>query len=187
MKSLTAKKFIFADFEIDATRRRLFKQGEPVALNSKTFDLLLVLVERRGEVLSKEELLDTVWAGQFVEEGNLAVHISTLRKILGEKKDDHQFIITVPGRGYSFVAELQDETKDARESEIIVESHSLSQIVVEEEITESDKPVKPVREVPALENPATKPGWLKSHRLWIAVSVLALMVALGGYLLLHQP
>ena len=79
-------------------RRLLFKEGKPVSLNSKTFDLLLALIMKRGEILSKDELLETVWAGQFVEEGNLTVHISTLRKILGEKKDENRFIITVPGR-----------------------------------------------------------------------------------------
>src|SRR4051812_26679271 len=134
MEMLTEKKFSFADFELDGARRRLFKQGKPVSLNSRTFDLLLVLVSRRGEILSKDELLEIVWAGQIVEEGNLTVHISTLRKILGEKKDDHHFIVTVPGRGYSFIAQLKAEN----ESEIILESHSLSRVVVEEEINDGE-------------------------------------------------
>src|SRR6185369_5066841 len=134
MEMLKEKRFSFANFEIDGARRRLLKEGKPVALNSKTFDLLLVLVGRRGEILSKDELLEIVWEGQFVEEGNLPVHISTLRKILGEKKDEHQFIITFPGRGYSFVAELKEEDL----SETIVEQHSLTQIVVEEEINDAE-------------------------------------------------
>lgn len=128
MEALTAKYFRFADFELDGAKRLLLKQGKPVALNSKTFDLLLALVERHGEILSKDELLEKVWEGQFVEEGNLTVQVSTLRKIFGERKDEHRFIVTVPGKGYSFVAELTDGSDD----EIIVESHSLSRIVVEE-------------------------------------------------------
>src|SRR6185369_14066410 len=109
MDALTAKRFSFAEFELDGERRDLLKGGEPVALNSKTLDLLLALVERRGEVLTKDELLERVWPGQFVEEGNLSVHISGLRKALGEKKKDHNFIVTVPGRGYSFIAALRND------------------------------------------------------------------------------
>src|SRR6186713_3220527 len=108
MKTFSAQYFKFAEFELDGTKRLLLKQGSPVALNSKTFDLLLALVENRGEVLGREQLLERVWNGQFVEEGNLTVQVSALRKIFGERKDEHRFIVTVPGRGYSFVAELDD-------------------------------------------------------------------------------
>lgn len=137
MKTLSAQYFKFGEFELDSTKRLLLKQGRPVALNSKTFDLLLVLVENRGEVLGREELLERVWNGQFVEEGNLTVQISALRKIFGERKNEHRFIVTVPGRGYSFVADLDGN------GDIIVESHSLSRIVVEEEIDEAVMPSGP--------------------------------------------
>src|SRR5678815_235511 len=106
MDTLTTKRFAFADFELDGERRTLSRKGKPVALNSKTFDLLLTLVEHRGEILSRDVLLEKVWAGQYVEEGNLSVHISVLRKALGERKKDHIFIVTVPGQGYRFVAKL---------------------------------------------------------------------------------
>src|SRR5882724_4954955 len=104
MKPLPGSTFTFADFELDATRRLLLKAGEPVALNSKTFDLLEALLERRGEVVSKDELLEKIWAGQFVDESNLTVQLSVLRKTLGESRGDHRFIVTVPGKGYKFVA-----------------------------------------------------------------------------------
>src|SRR5215813_8728275 len=126
MQSLGTKNFRFGDFELDCARRLLLKDGKPVPLYSKTFDLLLTLVENHGQVLTKDELLEKVWAGQFVEEGNLKVQISTLRKIFGEKKGENRFIVTVPGRGYSFVAYL--ECGD----DIVVESHRLSRILVEE-------------------------------------------------------
>ena len=99
--------FLFGDFELSATNRRLLKQGETVALNSKTFDLLLFLVENHGRVVTKDELLGMVWEGQFVEENNLTVQIAALRKIFGDKKDEHQFIATVHRKGYKFVADVQ--------------------------------------------------------------------------------
>ena len=100
------KTFSFGDFELSGAKRLLLKSGEAVALNSKTFDLLLTLVENHGQILSKDELLEKVWAGQFVEENNLTVQISALRKIFGESKNEHQFIATIPGKGYKFVAEI---------------------------------------------------------------------------------
>ena len=127
---MTTKNKSFGDFEIDAIKRRLLKKGETVALNSKTFDLLLVLAENHGIVLSKDKLLDKVWAGQFVEENNLSVQISALRKIFGEQKGENHFIVTVPGKGYKFIAELND----ASNNEIIIENHKFESIIVDEEI-----------------------------------------------------
>lgn len=99
--------YSFAEFEVDAKKRLLLKNAQTIPLNSKAFELLLVLIENHGEVLSKTKLLDKVWEGQFVEENNLTVHISALRKIFGEKKGEHQFIATIPGKGYKFVADVR--------------------------------------------------------------------------------
>lgn len=128
MKTLTAKNFRFLDFELDGIRRVLLQNGEQVALNPKAFDVLLTLVESRGEVLSKDVLLERVWPGQFVEEGNLKVHISSLRKIFRESKNDHRFIVTVPGRGYSFVAEVDAPTN----GDIVIEQHRYSRFLIDE-------------------------------------------------------
>jgi DNA-binding winged helix-turn-helix (wHTH) protein/Tol biopolymer transport system component len=106
--------YAFADFTLDAERRLLLRGGETINLHPKAFDLLLALVENRDHILSKNELLDLVWAEQFVEENNLAVQISTLRKIFGEKKDEHRFIVTVPNKGYRFVAEVKAENRNGR-------------------------------------------------------------------------
>lgn len=122
--------YSFENFEIDQTKRLLLKNGEAVALNPKAFDLLLALVEKRGEILSKDELLDTVWKNQFVEENNLTVHISALRKALGERKNENRFLVTVPGKGYKFVGALQ--APDHQEKEIIIESRTISRIDIEE-------------------------------------------------------
>jgi predicted ATPase len=112
MIDIAEKTFFFGEFELSGTKRTLLKRGENVALNSKTFDLLLTLVENRGQILSKDELLETVWEGQFVEENNLSVQISALRKIFGEKKNENKYIATIPGKGYKFVAEISVPVND---------------------------------------------------------------------------
>lgn len=98
----------FGPFRLDARRRTLTRDGRPVAVTSKVFDTLLVLVERRGRVVAKSELMDALWPDTAVEENNLTQHISTLRKILGERAGDHRYVVTRPGRGYSFVAEVRE-------------------------------------------------------------------------------
>ncbi len=113
MDVLTAKTFFFGEFKLDGGKRLLVKNGQAVSLNPKAFEMLLALIENHGRVLSKDELLEKVWAGQFVEENNLTVHISALRKIFGEKKGANQFILTIPGRGYSFVHEVRREAENS--------------------------------------------------------------------------
>src|SRR5688572_4729850 len=81
----------FDQFAVDLGRRMVLQAGEPLPLNPKAFDLLLALIEKEGEPLSKDELLDRVWPGQFVEENNLTVHISALRKLFGEKKNEPRY------------------------------------------------------------------------------------------------
>ncbi len=101
----------FGNFRIDAAKRLLLKRdGERVPLTPKAFDTLLYLVEHSGTLLDKDELLRAVWADTVVEENNLNQHISTLRRVLGEKRDEHHYIETVPGRGYRFVANVSTRT-----------------------------------------------------------------------------
>jgi DNA-binding winged helix-turn-helix (wHTH) protein/TolB-like protein len=104
------QRFEFAGFRLDVQRRQLTTHdGTPVVLNSRAFDTLLALVARRGETLSKQELLEAVWPNAVVEENNLNQAISSLRKALGDNRDDARgrVILTIPGRGYCFVAELK--------------------------------------------------------------------------------
>src|SRR5262249_51362732 len=77
--------------------------------NNRTFDLLLILIENRGRLITKNELINKVWEGQFVEESNLTVQISALRRALDENKANPQYITTVQGRGYRFIAEVRTE------------------------------------------------------------------------------
>lgn len=97
----------FGPFSVDAGKRLLLRTGEPVALAPKVFDTLLALIENRERVLSKDELLKRVWGDTIVEEGGLTRNVSVLRKALGEKPEDHQYIVTVPARGYRFVADVR--------------------------------------------------------------------------------
>lgn len=124
-------KIFFEEFTVDPNRRVLFKNGKIINLNPKTFDLLLALVERQGEIVGKDELLEIVWNGQFVEEGNLTVNISLLRKALGDKTTEPRFLITVPGKGYKFIAPVNyvdNENQTVRETnEKIIELSETSE------------------------------------------------------------
>ena len=97
----------FGPFSVDAGRRLLFRNGEPVPLAPKVLETLLALIENRERVLSKDDLLKQVWGDTIVEEGGLTRNVSVLRKALGEKPEDHHYIVTVPARGYRFVAEVR--------------------------------------------------------------------------------
>ena len=98
----------FDVFTLDLARRRLLRDNRPVPLKPKAFDLLVALVESRGRVVTKEELLERVWPNQFVEEGNLTVHMSAVRKALGDRKGEARFVETIPGQGYSFLRRLDE-------------------------------------------------------------------------------
>jgi TolB-like protein/Tfp pilus assembly protein PilF len=98
----------FGPFRVDAQERLLWRDQEAVPLTPKLFDILLVLVQSSGRVLSKEEFQGLVWPDTAVEEGSLTRNISSLRKALGESRPERQYIKTVPWRGYRFVAEVKE-------------------------------------------------------------------------------
>ncbi|MEM8961673.1 MAG: tetratricopeptide repeat protein [Acidobacteriota bacterium] len=99
----------FGAFRLDVTNRLLLRGGEPIALTPKAFDTLMVLVDARHRVVSKDELIETVWPDTFVSEATLTQNIYTLRKTLGEGADG-PFIRTIPRRGYRFSATVTVET-----------------------------------------------------------------------------
>ena len=111
--------YAFSEFRLDPARRLLTRDGEVVVLHSKAFDLLLVFIENHDRLLLKDELLESVWEGQFVEENNLAVQVSALRKVFGDTGKDHRFIVTVPGKGYRFVSPVEYENHKAAKSSLI--------------------------------------------------------------------
>jgi TolB-like protein/DNA-binding winged helix-turn-helix (wHTH) protein len=102
-----AKPCAFGPFVLDPANRRLLRDGVAVPITARVFDILAALVQHAGEPVDKDRLVQLVWGDVTVEEGNLARNISTLRKILGELPDDHRYIVTLPGRGYQFVAEVR--------------------------------------------------------------------------------
>ena len=105
--------FEFGPFLLDRSTRSLLRDRVPQTLAPKTFDVLLLLIEQRARVVSKNELLQAVWPGTFVEEGNLSQQIFLLRKILGAD-DQPEYISTVPRRGYRFVAEVRERSEEFR-------------------------------------------------------------------------
>ena len=94
----------FGPFRLLPVERRLEKDGRPLRVGSRALDLLIVLVERAGEVVPKGELLKDVWRNVNVEESSLRFHIKNLRKVLGDNQPDARYVTNVPGRGYCFVA-----------------------------------------------------------------------------------
>ena len=118
MNEETRRIYEFGAFRLDPRARLLLRDGQPVALTPKVFDTLLLMVQHHGQLLEKEQLMQALWAHSFVEESNLTYNISTLRKALGEKAARQPFIVTVPGHGYRFVAEVRVVTlKGAAEAE----------------------------------------------------------------------
>jgi DNA-binding winged helix-turn-helix (wHTH) protein len=94
----------FGPFVLDLHRGQLWRGEVTVPITPKALEVLGVLVERAGEVVTKDELFKLAWPDTIVEENNLARHVSTLRKVLQERRDDHEYILTIPGRGYRFIA-----------------------------------------------------------------------------------
>ena len=126
----------FGPFRLDPVERMLMGKGQVVALTPKGFDLLLALVRNAGRVVDKEELMREIWPDTFVEENNLTVNISALRKVLGEGASDQRYIQTVPRRGYRFAASVRQS----------VESGPLAQ--------RGSEPLKPIRRSSWAANPS---------------------------------
>ncbi|MDQ3667039.1 MAG: transcriptional regulator [Acidobacteriota bacterium] len=117
----------FGEFRLDTTERLLLRGEEQIPLRPKAFNTLLLLLEKSGRLVEKEELMSRVWAGAFVEEANLARNIWTLRKALGDGDGKHQYIETVPKVGYRFVAEVRKAPN--RALEVVVQRHIRARII----------------------------------------------------------
>ena len=163
MRALPDPAFEFGDFVFVPKERQLLRGGEPVPLTAKAFDLLAVLVRRSGHLVTKDELFEEVWPNTTVQETNLTVNVSALRKALGRGRNGSEFIQTVPGRGYRFVAP-------------VVARHDMPM------------PVKPAGNNPDAApkpEPAANVGFGKSfgaikHRGWALIAVAIVCVAIGA-------
>jgi DNA-binding winged helix-turn-helix (wHTH) protein len=109
MEQKTKRVLRFGAFRLVPDERQFLRAGEPVSLPPKVFDLLVVFAENPGTLLEKEFLLKAVWPETFVEEANLSVHVSTLRRALGDSPGARQMIETVPKKGYRFVAAVEED------------------------------------------------------------------------------
>ena len=172
----------FGPFRLDPVKRLLLRQSAAVALAPKALDTLLLLVERRGQMLTKDELMQALWPDSFVEEANLAVQVSALRKALGERAGEHRYIVTVPGRGYRFVADVRELPANA--PGLVVE-HSRAQFIFEEE--EAQPAAGEDHSSPLA---AGAPGLGRRQRsrraVYLATACAALVLAAGALLLYRQ-
>lgn len=110
---MNGKFYRFDSFLLNTKTKQLFDKNKSVNLSYKSADILLYLVRNSGRIVTKEELFQTVWTDSFVEENNLPVHVSALRRVLGEKRGDSRFIKTISGRGYSFIADVEEVNSQA--------------------------------------------------------------------------
>jgi len=112
--------YAFNGFRVDTSKRLVYDEnGEPLPLKAKSFETLLYLIQNSGRVIERDELLSSLWPDTIVEENNLTQHISALRRVLGEKPDEHRYIATIPGRGYKFVAEVSRQGTDVNNGSVI--------------------------------------------------------------------
>ena len=122
MSAETKALYEFGRFRCDPGEQLLLCDGKPVTLSPKTFEILLALVRSQGRLVTKDELMRQVWPDSFVEEANLTVNISALRKALGETSDGQQYIETVPKRGYRFIAKVAVLEQDSKKREFAEET-----------------------------------------------------------------
>ncbi len=161
-----SKVYEFEEFRLDAKSRRLYRRetGTVVPLTPKAVELLLVLIENKGRITSKDELLDTVWGNSFVEESNLSQTIFVLRKTLGENTKEPRFILTAPNRGYQFIAPVI-ETGTGNE-------------ILEESFLSDSQPSKIADSKSPISNPKSK---IQNPKLVWSAAPLVLLLAFGVY------
>jgi TolB-like protein/DNA-binding winged helix-turn-helix (wHTH) protein/Tfp pilus assembly protein PilF len=164
----------FGRFCLDPLKRRLLRDGEVVKLTPKAFETLLALVEQRGKTVEKDELLNKVWAGTVVEENNLNQCITALRKSLGDSRHESQYIATIPGIGYRFVAEVRVVELENNQEGSKQSAPPLSDTggVAPFQTVLDDQPDRGVRRA-------------VRYRFLIA-AVLAVVLLVGGYALLNR-
>jgi DNA-binding winged helix-turn-helix (wHTH) protein/TolB-like protein/lipoprotein NlpI len=166
MPSVVKELYEFGAFQLDPAERLLLCQGRPVPMTPKAFDMLVVLVARSGHLVEKEELMRAVWPDSFVEEGNLCVTVSLLRKALHVHPDGHKYIETVSKRGYRFVGGVKQTRQDS--------PSPLTTDRIEEPSFIDPKSAVPIPSPPELKPaPASIP---KTHsRIWLTFAAAAVV------------
>ena len=161
----------FGRFRLKTAERVLLREGEPVPLTPKVFDILITLVESSGQVVAKDDLMKRVWPTTYVEEGNLTQNISLLRKALGETPGGVQFIETVPRRGYRFVAETNETWAGEQGQGQLTEPQTVSPVS-----TQDDSASTPVVSMP---NPPERFAWFKRTPAYAAIAGVIVIGIVG--------
>src|SRR5215469_3226163 len=162
----------FHEFLFDPANHLLTTGGSPVPLTPKAFEILLVLVQNGGRLTTKEELMTKVWPDSFVEEANLTVNISVLRKALGDTADGRQCIATVPKKGYRFVAPIKEVEEEDRPSDL-----AIGQPQVREQAIEPEAEVRKAVVGGEAQQPISKKS---TSPIVISAIALLLVVAIGA-------
>ena len=168
----------FGGFRLNPAEGQLLRDGQAVTLTPKAFEALVLLVENRGHLLEKDELMKALWPDTFVEEANLAHHIWRLRRVLEDTKDDERYIETVPKRGYRFVAAVT--SINDHEAGEIIEQHTITRLVAERETEQGAADWQPGRNDLARD---TKTRFAINVRTLVAAAVvIAVLVSIAFYL-----
>src|ERR1700752_1980994 len=165
----------FGKFRLDVQKKVLWHGAEPVNLPLKEVELLCVLTDNVGEVVTKEELFNKLWANSFVEDSNLSRHIYLLRKTFKDFGEEEELIQTVPRRGYRFAGEV----REAGPGELVIEKHSLTQTLIEEIGNSKETETKSI--------PASL-SFGKFNRVLLPIMLGAtILVAVLGFYFYRQP
>src|SRR5580704_1173476 len=174
--------FQFGDFQIDAQARTLRREEKIVTLNYRAFDVLLYFAQNPGRALTRDELLKNVWQDTYVDEHSLAQSISVLRRALDEKPGDNSYIVTLPGRGYQFVSQVQiiAEALALVPDVATVASHGPSSLLFQQQTIRTSVITEEQVGSPVAALPEARAAWVAT--LWrTAVSVLLVAsLVVGG-------
>src|ERR1700747_1095213 len=116
----------FGPFQVDPDKQVQLRENQQISVTPKAFETLLILIRHSRELVSKEDLMSTLWPDAFVEEANLSQNIFMLRKALGDTPEERRYIVTLPGRGYRFAAQVRTVTQVGED--LIIESRSRSEL-----------------------------------------------------------
>jgi DNA-binding winged helix-turn-helix (wHTH) protein/TolB-like protein/Flp pilus assembly protein TadD len=170
--------YAFDNFRLDVSNRELRHDDRPVAMSAKAFDMLVVLVENCGRLVDKEELFSRVWGDQIVEESNLTVQVSAIRRALGDRKDKPRYIATVSGHGYRFTGNVISLVEE--EDEVVIEHRTSSRLTVDN-VSEEEAGQLVARGEAA----ASKPHTMGRRNLFFAGLVI-LVILFAAFLMLRR-
>ena len=166
----------FGPFRVDPEKQLLLRNGEPIPVAPKAFEMLLVLVRRSREVVTKDELLKEIWPDSFVEEANLSQNVFLLRKALGDAGDERRYIVTLPGRGYRFAAQVRAVTETGEA--LIAQMRSHAEIVIEEQASATIEPPPVPTSIALPSSQPSRPRWLLPAAAGGAIGLAMLLLFL---------